>query len=143
MIVMGNKTNYIRHVYHMVDNRYKTYNLYKLYSVFNGEKVLTDIIRIERKSQYNSGFYDWIILKDHSNWNRCTRLTELWPTSIKSVFKGNKKIKVRGTYKPSSLIIAQFSRKQKKLIVDHFDNHYPSDLNLLKVIIQKHSYYLK
>ncbi len=127
----------------MVDNRFKTYNLYKLSNVFNEEKILTDIIRIERKNQYNNGFYDWIILKDHSNWNRCTRLTELWPTLIKGVFKGNKKIKVRGTYKPSNLIVAQFSRNQKNLIVDYFDKYYPYNLNLHKAIIQKHCCYLK
>lgn len=140
---MGNKTNYIRHIYHIVDNRFKTYNLYKLSKVFNGEKTLTDIIRIERKSQYNNGFYDWIILKDHSNWNRCTKLTELWPTSIKGVFKGNKKIITKRTYKPSSLIIAQFSQNQKKLIVDYFNKYYPRNLNLHKMIIQKHCYYFK
>jgi len=139
-----NGAKFIRGIYRILDNSFKSYEIYQFIGTANETEIHTNLIRIEKNRQYNKGkgFFDWLVIQDNPKWSKCTRITGLRPTRIPDVFEGNRAILKNGNHKPESLIIIQFSEDRTTAIVDYFPKYYPYGAQLLNVMLDKHPFHL-
>lgn len=137
---MGNaNADYRRHVF-QVQKALKSYSVYSLVKVENGDSMLTSVIRIEQFRGFSNAkdIKHYLRLRTDSNWQNCEKVTGLRPTKRPGVYHGNW---LKGITK--SLILFQFSEDGQTLIIDVFRAFYPFHNGILEKIIQTHRYALK
>lgn len=139
-----NGAKYTRGIYRILDNTYKSYELYQLTGATDENPLLTEQIRIEKNRQYNNGkgFPDWLVIQDQTKWSKCTRVTGLRPTRIQNVFEGNQPVHKNNKLKPESLILVQFSEDRTTAVIDIFYKYYPYGQQLLNAMLTKHEFHI-
>ncbi len=132
---------YSRHIYFYKPNKYRTYKEFQLFEVKNGNRILPEIIRLEKNFGKNkgTGFKTWLRIKDTQLWENSTLVTGL--RMVKSnVMEGNRATIIDDKITPESLIILQYSSDLKTLIIDYFKGFYPSHPQTRKQLIISHNF---
>lgn len=125
---------YIRHIY-KVTNEVKSYKVYLIDEVKNGNLQLTEILRIEKYNNKSNAtnIEEYLTLRTTTNWNTSERVTGLRPTNKKDIFYGDRLEKVT---KKRTLLIFQLSKDSKELTIDVYRGFYPNNKGILHGIIK-------
>lgn len=133
----GKTPDYIRHTF-KITNDLKSYTVYQFDEVQRGINLLTDILRIEQFQGKSSTTRvdDYLRLRtDLKSWTRSQLITGLRPTAVDGLFSGDCKPIDRNTT-AKTLLMFQFSKDRKTLIIDVFRGFYPNHNGILQNIIK-------